>query len=309
VFQGVNQDIEVWPDGHGQVSWTGRFLDYLKSRGRLSDLAFFSFEHYPFEPCKIAWSNLYDEPKLVANIVRVWREDGVPPDVPLFITESNIDWQSAENSVDIFAALWLADYVGAFLSAGGNALYYFHYVPVGFHAGCNQSPGMFGMFTVDANLQIQQYTSQYFASQMINLDWVEPGDGLHRVFPASSDLSDPAGHSLVTAYALLRPDHQWSLLLVNRDQENEQRLQITFHDSATGAEGAFSEKVERTTFGSEQYQWHPGPGGGRADPDGPAFRSSVSANGGTVYTLAKSSITVLKGAVTFLPRADKVQPK
>jgi hypothetical protein len=309
VFQGVNQDIEVWPDGRGQVSWTGRFLDYLKSRGRLSDLAFFSFEHYPFEPCKNAWSNLYDEPKLVANIVRVWREDGVPLDVPLFITESNIDWQSAENSVDIFAALWLADYVGAFLSAGGNALYYFHYLPVGFHPGCNQSPGMFGMFTVDANLQIQQYTSQYFASQMINLDWVEPGDGLHRVFPASSDLSDPAGHCLVTAYALLRPDHQWSLLLVNRDQENEQRLQIAFYDSAAGAKGAFSGKVNVTTFGSEQYQWHPLPTGGHADPDGPVVRSSVSANAGTVYALPKASITVLKGAVTFLPTADKVRPK
>ena len=29
-FQGVNKDIEVWPDANGKVSWTERFVDYLK---------------------------------------------------------------------------------------------------------------------------------------------------------------------------------------------------------------------------------------------------------------------------------------
>ena len=52
-FQGVNKDIEVWPDADGKVSWLGRFLDYLRQHGRLNDLAFFSFEHYPYEPCKV----------------------------------------------------------------------------------------------------------------------------------------------------------------------------------------------------------------------------------------------------------------
>ena len=53
--------------------------------------------------------------------MQVWRDDGVPTNVPLFITESNISWQSSESSVDIFGALWLADYVGSFLAAGGDA--------------------------------------------------------------------------------------------------------------------------------------------------------------------------------------------
>ena len=39
-FQGVNRDIEVWPDANGKVSWLGRFLDYLRQHGRLNDLAF-----------------------------------------------------------------------------------------------------------------------------------------------------------------------------------------------------------------------------------------------------------------------------
>jgi hypothetical protein len=251
-FQGVNEDILAWPDAQGRTSWTQRFIDYLKAHHRLSDLAFFSFEHYPFEPCKIPWSSLYDEAKLVSHILQVWRADGVPAGTPLLITESNISWQDSENSVDIFAALWLADYVGAFLTAGGNGLYYFHYVPLGIHPGCNESYGTFGMFTVDANLRIQQETSQFFASQMINRDWVQPGNGVRQVFPAESDVVDAAGHVLVTAYALLRPDGQWSLLLVNNDQDNAHRMRIVFRNAPPNSDQTFSGRESMTTFGSAQ---------------------------------------------------------
>ena len=51
IFEGVNKDIEVWPDAQGRTSWMARFFDYLKSHGRISDLSFVSFEHYPFQPC------------------------------------------------------------------------------------------------------------------------------------------------------------------------------------------------------------------------------------------------------------------
>jgi hypothetical protein len=42
--------------------------------------------------------------------------------------------------------LWLADYVGAFLTAGGNAVYNFHYLPLEMQPGHNGSPGTFGFF-------------------------------------------------------------------------------------------------------------------------------------------------------------------
>ncbi len=77
-FQGVNKDIEVWPDADGKVSWTARFVNYLKQHGRMNDLAFFSFEHYPFDPCRTPWGMLYDEPELVSHIMQVWHEDGIP---------------------------------------------------------------------------------------------------------------------------------------------------------------------------------------------------------------------------------------
>lgn len=293
VFTGVNKDIETWPDQQGRTSWTGRFIDYLRSHNRLQELAFFSFEHYPFEPCKINWGKLYEEADLVSHIVDVWHQDGVPPDLPLFITESNISWVDSEAFVDVFGALWLGDYVGAFLTAGGDAIYYFHYPPMPMGHGCNGSPGTFGMFHADANYQIQQPLSQYFASQLINLEWVQPGDGQHYLYRASSDIEDPAGHKLVTAYAVERPDGQWALLVINKDQMNPHAVRIEF----TGDKGArsFSGPVSVVTFGSDQYQWHPAEKSGHADPDGPAARSSVVARPDSSFTLPKASVTVIRG--------------
>jgi len=296
IFEGVNNDIEVWPDARGKTSWMGRFFDYLKLHDRLADLSFVSFEHYPFQPCKLQWSELYEEANLVRHILQVWRDDGLPPGVPMFITESNIAAGDDESFVDIFAALWWADYVGSFLEAGGNAVYYFHYIPLGQSLGCHgTSPGTFGMFTVDSNYDVKQPNSQFFAGQMINLEWVEPGRGVHRIFPSSSDIRDPAGHVLVTSYALVRPDGKWSLMLVNKDQENPHPVRIVFQDDKSKKDSFFAGSVSVATFGSEQYQWHSNIKGGIADPDGPLAKSSITAGERTVYTLPKASVTVIRG--------------
>ncbi len=230
---------------------------------------------------------MYDEPTLIGHILQVWRDDGLPPNVPIFISELNIAWNTGESFVDIFGGLWLADFAGSFLSAGGDALYYFHYLPVGLYHGCNGSMGTFALFTVDSNYQIQQPTSQFFASQLINLEWAQPGTGEHQIFPAESDISDPAGHVLVTAYPLLRPDGQWSVMLVNKDQENSHAIRIVFHDDKADTDSFFTGPVSLITFGSEQYEWHPEANGGKADPDGPAARSTVTAVPDTEFIAAQ----------------------
>jgi len=298
VFTGQNEDILAWPDAQGRISWTGRFVDYLKERGHLQDLAFFSFEHYPYEPCKISWSNLYDEPTLMSHILQVWRNDGVPANVPMFVTESNITWNTGESSVDIFGALWLADYVGSFFASGGNALYYFHYLPLGVHPGCNDSMGTFGMYTTSKTYEIEKPTSQFFASQLINTEWVKPGNGSHKVFAAAGDLSDAVGHSLITAYALQRPDGQWSVMLVNRDQENSHTMRIEFDERDNSS--TFSGQVNVASFGRTQYQWHPDASGGFPEPDGPIAKSTTTAAAGTTFELPKASMTIIQGSISNL---------
>src|SRR3984957_19506542 len=309
-FQGVNREIEVWPDENGKVSWLGPFVDYLKRHDRMSDLAFFSFEHYPYDPCRTPWGMLYDEPELVSHIMQVWHNDGIPADMPMFITEGNLSSGASETYEDIFAGVWLADYIGSFLNAGGKGVYFFHYLPLPMEPGCNSSPGTFGMFTVNGNYEIQQPLAQFFVAQLLNLEWVQPSGGEHQVYSAKSDLEDGAGHELVTAYAVKRPDGKWSVLLVNRDQTEAHKVRIVFQgksvESLTGP-------VEISTFGNAQYQWHPAHTRfmahaehaaehtvvaytkGWADPDGPIARSKLNADKDSMYELPPASISVIRG--------------
>lgn len=294
-FTGQNEDIPAWPDARGNTSWFGRFVAYLKAHGRLADLAFMSFEHYPYEPCKYGWDDLYDEPRLISHILQVWRDDGLPPEVPMFVTEVNIAWRANGPFVDTFGGLWLADYIGAFFTAGGSGSFYFHYLPLPIGRECDESPGGFTMFTADARYRIEQPTSQYFASRLLTQEWVKPGDEVHSVFSATADLSDEKGRSPVTVYAVRRPDGQWSLLLVNKDPARPHPVRVVFDDADAKRTTSFSGPVAMTTFGAEQFGWHAHGDDGTADPDGPAVTSEQAGTPDAVYVLPRASISVLRG--------------
>jgi hypothetical protein len=296
VFEGVNEDIKVWPDTQGRTSWLGRFVDYLKERGRLQDLAFVSFEHYPFSPCEITWSDLYREQELVKHILQVWHEDGVPENVPLMITESNVSWALTEPMVENFASLWLADNAGAFLASGGAAFYHSPIQPEPLRSGCH-GYGTYGNFVANEKLEIQQHTSQYFASLMINQEWVKHGTGMHQLFPAEEDVKDDAGHALVTAYAVKRPDGEWSLMLINKDPSNAHAVKIEFAGSGGKSTGHFSGPVTMVTFGAAQYVWHSEGPKSHADPDGPPATKTLNAKSGEKFNLPKASVTVLRGRI------------
>jgi F5/8 type C domain len=293
-FQGVSQDIKAWPDAQGRMSWLGRFLDYLKAHGRIQDLAFMSFEHYPYDGCETPWENLYQEPELITHIMKVWRDDGLPPGIPLLDTETNA--HGGEASVDIFGALWLADSFGGFLSAGGQSTHYYHdlsYSPP--HPVCANSWGTYHLFMVDDHYVIQQPTSQYFATQIITREWAQPVDKENVQYLATSDVKDDQGHVLVTAYALHRPDGLWSLMLINKDRDNVHPVRVLFQNAGRSKDASFAGKVAEITFGKEQYQWHPDRKKGHADPDGPPKSLVVDGGEAAVYNLPAASVTVLRG--------------
>jgi F5/8 type C domain len=292
VFEGVPEDIKAWPDTGGRTSWFGRFLDYLKAHGRLQDLAFMSFEHYPYDGCETPWKSLYQEPQLIMHIMQVWRDDGLPPGIPMLDTETNN--HGGEAAVDIFGALWLADSFGGFLSAGGKSTHYYHDLPYSPpHPACDNSWGTYHMFMVDDHYQIQQRTSQFFAAQLITQEWAEPVDAEHWLFRASSDIKDSEGHVLITAYPLKRPDGQWAIMLINKDYNNAHPVRILFRDINT--DRSFVGPVTAISFGKAEYQWHPNRKKGYADPDGPPVRSILIATKDTLYILPAASMTLLRG--------------
>jgi hypothetical protein len=123
------------------------------------------------------------------------------------------------------------------------------------------------------------------------------------LFNAWSDITDGAGNNLVTAYAVHRPDGDWSLLLINKDQENVHSVKISFDDSTQPAPGFFAGLLAVRTFGKAQYQWHPATLA--ADPDGPIATSTINGGPSTSYELPAASITVVRGKLKFPDAATK----
>lgn len=295
VFEGVNEDIRVWPDAQGRTSWMGRFVDYLKERGRLADLAFVSFEHYPFDPCDITWKTLYNEPQLMKHILQVWRDDGVPRDVPLMVTENHLAAQLTGPMTTIFAAVWLADNVGSFFEGGGAVFHHSPVQPQGLQPSC-LGWASWSNFVSDREYTIKGYTSPYWAARMINVEWAQHRSGVHDMFPSATGIKDGDGNVLVTSYALHRPDDNWSIMLVNRDETSSHQVRVRFANE--GSESSFAGPTTVVTFGAEQYVWHDQGAQSFADPDGPPVASVVSAASDTIYTLPKASITVLRGKIS-----------
>ena len=132
---------------------------------------------------------------------------------------------------------------------------------------------------------------------MINLDWVKHGAGVHQLAPATSDITDEAGHTLITAYAAKRPAGEWSLMLINKDPTNAHEVTIEFAVADAKSPQHFAGQIAETTFGAEQYVWHPDASKSHADPDGPPATSTLTAKPDGKFTLPKASVTVLRGKI------------
>jgi len=156
---------------------------------------------------------------------------------------------------------------------------------------------MSALFNVDRDYHLKGYFAQYFATQLITQEWVEPVDEPHRLYKVSSDVKDPSGNLLVTAYAVERPDGQWSVMLINKDHDNDHAVKVVFAGPATHRDHCFAGRVDRITFGAAEYQWHADGANGQADPDGPPSRSTVVGGPEALYQLPRASIVVLRGRI------------
>lgn len=313
-FEGTPGDVSSWVDANGRASFLGRFVTYLKAHNDMKDFSFFSFEHYPCLDTGLCrdWSSLDMEPEFVDNVVQAWKDNGLPSNVPFYMTEGNDLGEGSPGTVK--SGLWLADYVGAMMAAGASGTYYFQDI-----ARPGRIGGGYGLLSIDKDGHAT-YGPQYFASQVITQQWVQPVDATHQLYRVASDVKDPQGRSLVTAYAVHRPDGLWSIMLVNNDEYNDHFVRVEFKNPAVGKTQYLTGTVSRAVFGAAQYQWYPDPVpptasqpmdatgssgeqhrfrfSGHADPDGPIAMSAVSSvNPETLYDLPKASIIVLRGSI------------
>jgi F5/8 type C domain len=279
VFEGVDKDITLWADDQGRTSWMERFVDYLKAHGHLNDLSFMSFEHYPFmvnggsPPDE--WDTLYIEPGIMKHVLHMWRDDGVPASVPLIISESGITAGSSSHGYlgVTGRAIWECDAFGTFFAEGGKAFY-----RPAINNGASDRWNYGGGPNGGGAHGTPEYTP-YTSAHIINFEWLQHGGGANEIFPASADLMDADGRTVITSYAVHRPDGNWSLMLINHDLHAAHQIHLAI-DDANHVEHSFEGPVALVRY---------------CNTPGEDKNTTVTPPADGIYTLPIGSITVIRG--------------
>ncbi|MFN2577751.1 MAG: hypothetical protein ABR607_08675 [Pyrinomonadaceae bacterium] len=260
---------EVLPDISGHAyridnsQWIRRFLDYLKGRGRLKDYSFFSFEWYPFDDvCAPVAPQLARAPRMLEDALKEMQRRGVSRNIPWIISEYGYSAFAGRAEISIEGALLNADIVGKFLALGGDQVFLFGYTPAEMLREIPCSTGNNMLFSMDENGNIQHRFATYFGARLLAEQWLKPGDETHELYAAKSDVHDPSGNELVTAYAVHRPDGLWSVLLINKDPKRAFQADILFRDGKSESARNFAGNVEIYQYSGKQYEL----GGPRNDP-------------------------------------------
>ncbi|MEP6698715.1 MAG: discoidin domain-containing protein [Verrucomicrobiota bacterium] len=292
-LQNFAAQLLTWPDNEGNRSWMNRFLRRLKDEG--SALDFFSFEYYPFDDiCSPSSPQLLEIPGRLEAMLSSLRADGVPSDIPWFLTEYGYSVFGGRAEVDMEGALFQGDVVGTFLSAGGAKSYLYGYEPddVANEIGC--SWGNLMMLQVKQTSPRVARLSTYHSSRLITQKWMQPTNDSHEIFRVMVE-RDGSAAPAVTAYAVHRPDGKWALLVLNKDPTRSVQLNVQFKRFESQLSTSFVGEVRVSQFSRDQYHWRDNGQNSRATRSLPAAESSQPA--AQFYCLPPYSLNVLCGTI------------
>jgi hypothetical protein len=252
-FQEIMPDDEERADRLGNSEWMRRFLDYLKRRGRLADYSFFSFEWYPFdEVCAPVAPQLASAPQLLENALHEMERRGLTRQVPWIISEYGYSAFATRAELGIEGALLNADIVGKFLTLGGDQVFLFGYPPGNVDRDFPCTAGNNMLFSMDEDGRITHRFATYFGARLLTQEWIQPGNEVHEIYPATTNLRNSKGEELVTAYAVRRPDGLWSLLLINKDPRRSFETNVVFRKTSEPS-GGFDGPLDEYQYSSRQY--------------------------------------------------------
>ena len=293
-FQEILYDKDT--PGRGNSVWLRRFLEYLKRRGRSSDYSFFSFEWYPFDDvCEPVAPQLARAPMMLEQSLREMQRRGLSRRIPWIISEYGYSAYATRAEITIEGAILNADIVGKFLSLGGSQAFLFGYTPGYVNRDFPCTAGNNMLFSLGDDGLISDRFATYFGARLVTQEWLKPGDEMHELYRASSSARNPAGLEWITAYAVRRPDGQWSVLLLNKNPNQAYDVSLSLRDVQSHANRRFSGKLELIQYSSKQYVL-----GGPADDPRPTRAEEPERKiieKPKKFSLPPYSITVLRGGV------------
>jgi len=288
---------DTWLDPNPDHSWNGQFIAYLKARGRLDSLGFFTFERYPFDDmCGDIGAKLRHQTIMQHDAMVRLRAEGVPTTIPWIISEYGFSAFSGRPMVELPGALLDADVVAGFLTEGGDGAYMFGYgpnIPVNQHLECAGYGNMM-LHMADTDGQATVTLPAYQFARMLTGDWTQPGHGLHQVYrvTVTSGAPPPEGGPAVTAYAVKRPDGAWAVMAVNRDAARPAALTLRLK-GPSGSAVALKGPVEIVQYAPANYSWSPDGYKGHPTRNEPPTRTTAEGTR-TPVQLPPYSLTVIR---------------
>ena len=277
--------------GEGKDEWLRRFVTYLRHQGHLEDYTFVSFEWYPFDDvCEETGPQLKESPQLLAEQFTAMRRADSGHAVPWIITEYGYSAYGARPEIDIEGALLNADAVANFLTLGGEQTFLYGYEPNELLDERECSPGNNMLFLSGNDGRIAYRMPTYYAAVLLTHEWTTPGDGLHELYQATTD--DP----LISAYATMRPDRLWAVLLINRDPDNAREVKVEFECEEPGCKdlkvGYSNGEVDVYQYSRNEYQlghdYLP-------SKDLPPEHRRLKVGASTTFNLPAYSLSVVRG--------------
>ena len=289
-LQNFDAHLLTWPDQSGNRWWMNRFLNFV--RASHSPFDFVSFEYYPFDDvCADAAPQLLKVPRRLQEMLSSLHADGVPSEIPWLMTEFGYSVFAGRSEVDIEGALFHADTVGTFLTAGGSKAYLYGYEPGTLTNELKCSWGNLMMLQIPNESENLNRLSAYYSAGLIARCWMQPVDAVHEIYPVNIDPTDAP----VTAYAVHRPDKQWALLVINKDPKRSAQLSVQFRSSDGTSSEKFVGEVTVTQFSREQYRWHDNGENGRPTLSNPP--AQIQRPAAEYYELPPYSVSVVRGNV------------
>ena len=287
---------DTWLDDSRDQSWTRRFINDITPPGGRPDIDFFTFEHYPYDtPCGAIDRKLVGAGAILENDLARLHEDGVPRSIPWVITEYGFSAFSGQVEVELPGALFDADMLARYFSAGGNAAYLLGYGPDQLYPPDKDCAG-YGelmLFGEDAHGEATWPTPTYWVMRLLTQEWLEPGDGAHRLYRASLDALPADARRYVTAWPALRPDGRWSVMLINRSPTERFSIHLEDDSGRGSGAGGIAGPWDGVQYDESDYRWDPAGSTGHPLLDKPPH--AVSGRGGDVF-LPPYSITVVRMA-------------
>jgi hypothetical protein len=218
---------------------------------------------------------------------------GLSRNIPWIISEYGYSAFGGRAEMDLEGALLNADIVGTFLNLGGEQAFLYGYEPneVIHEVPCSSGNNM--LFQLNEQGAISYRMPTYYGARLTTQEWVQPGDGVHELYAATTD------ETSVTAYAVRRPDGLWALLILNKDPNRARAVAVKFHNEATGSESEFEGPIDLYQYSRKQYELSTD----RLEPypvrDQPPEHQTLTTSSPLVIQLPAYSLTVLRGRVQF----------